>query len=97
MKREPFAHWTQDLNYTLLKVKNPPEPVRGLPKGVWIPISVAAYLMGCSQQTVRLMQLTRQIRSIKFPVGPILVDISRYMVDTTRPEIDWTNVTKVEK
>lgn len=96
MKREPFAHWTQDLNYSLLREKNPPEAVTGLPKGVWIPISVAAYLMGCSQQTVRLMQMTKQIRSIKFPVGPILVDLERYMVDKTRSEIDWTNVTKVK-
>lgn len=80
-RRAPLAHGVGYINYKRLKVENPPQAVSLLPKGVWVPISVAAYLIGYSGQTIRLMQLSKQISSIKFPVGPILVNIERYMVE----------------
>ena len=83
LRKEPLTHGMDGIDYKLLKKQNPPEPVDGLPRGVWVPISIAAYLIKYSGQTIRLMQMTKQIRSIKFPVGPILVNIERFMVEPT--------------
>lgn len=69
------------VDYKKMRIKNPPERVTALPKGVWVPISVAAHMLNCSGQTLRLMLFTNQLKAIKFPVGPILVNIERYMVD----------------
>jgi len=70
------------VDYKKMRIKNPPESVLSLPKeGTWVPISVAAHMLNCSGQTLRLMVITRQLKAIKFPVGPILVNIERFMVD----------------
>ncbi len=69
------------IDYRMMRIKNPPETVTSLPKGVWVPISVAAHLLNCSGQTLRLMMFSNQLEAVKFPVGPTLVNIEKYMVE----------------
>lgn len=48
-----------------------------MPDGIWLPISVVAYMTKCSQQTIRLLFLSAQIDGLKFPVGPLLVNLEQ--------------------
>ena len=64
------------VNYKRARRANPPKKVRRLPPGTWLPISVAAYVLHCTNQTVHLLRLTKQMASIRFPKGPILVNVA---------------------
>ena len=64
------------LNYKRLSQENKPKSVTQLPPGIWVPVTVAAILLGCTSQTVYLLRITRQIKSIKFKRGPMLVDLT---------------------
>lgn len=81
MKPNQLAERIADVDYKSARLINPPEKVEKLPRGVWVPISVAAHLLRCSGQTLRLMIFTRQMKAIQFPVGPILVNIEKYMME----------------
>lgn len=90
MKPNQLAERIADVDYKSARLINPPERVERLPRGVWVPISVAAHLLRCSGQTLRLMIFTRQMKAIQFPVGPILVNIEKYMMEKPEdvPEAD---------
>ena len=63
-------------SYRYLNSKKKQLTTEILPReGIWLPISVIAYLTGYSSQKVRLDYLQNKIEGIKFPVGPILINI----------------------
>jgi hypothetical protein len=72
MKAQGIHH----VDYKKMNKIHKPTKVRTIPPGIWLPVSIAAYLYECSTQTIHLMRLTQQIAAIKLPRGPILVDIS---------------------
>jgi len=85
------AHLSQKVsyvNYKKMRRENPPLPTNGLPKGVWVPVSVAAYLLKCSGQLIRLLYLSKQLNAIKLPGCPILVNMEKYMVDQSAAEAE---------
>lgn len=55
-----------------------PTRMKKLPKtGIWLPISIAAYLRGWETSLmVRWMYLNKEIEGIKLPVGPLLVNLN---------------------
>ena len=70
------AQGIHNVDYKKLNKAHKPRKVKSVPPGIWLPVSVAAYLYECSTQTIHLLRLTQQIEAIKFPRGPILVDVS---------------------
>ena len=66
------------LNYAQArKWKKPKRHTKTMPAGRWLPISIVAHLTGLSGQTIRLLYLSDQIDGLKFPVGPILIDLDQ--------------------
>lgn len=57
------------------KWKKPKRHSKTVPKGQWLPISIIAHLTGVSHQTIRLLYLSDQIDGLKFPVGPMLINL----------------------
>ena len=63
--------------YKYLNSKKNREVTETIPQeGIWLPISVVAHITGFSSQKVRLDYLQNKVEGIKFPVGPILINIS---------------------
>jgi hypothetical protein len=63
--------------YKYLNKKKKILPAERLPQeGTWLPISVVAHLTGFSSQKIRLDYLQNKVEGIKFPVGPILINIT---------------------
>jgi len=81
-----LATHIHDVDYKKMRKKNPPELVEAMPHGIWVPVSVAAFLLKCSGQSIHLMRLTKQLKSIRFPKGPILVNIERFMAEENKDE-----------
>lgn len=55
----------------------PKKFTKNVPDGTWFPISIVAHLTGLSHQTIRLLYLSEQIDGLKYPVGPLLVDLDQ--------------------
>lgn len=47
--------------------------MKELPHGTWVPVSVAAYLRGQRERYLRKMVVSGDVKSLRFPVGPLLV------------------------
>ena len=66
-----------EYDYKKLNKKRKPREVKTLPKkGTWVPLSIAAYLKKYyNTQMIRWAYLNGKIEFIKFPVGPLLVNL----------------------
>ena len=69
-------HGIHNIDHKKARRESRPKKVKRLPPGTWVPMSVAAFMLGCSKQTVHLLRLTHQVEAIKFPVGPLLVNVA---------------------
>lgn len=70
-----IAQGIHNVDYKSEAKKNRPRLVEKLPPGLWLPVSVAAVLLGCTNQTVHLLRITGQLDAIRFRRGPLLVNM----------------------
>ena len=63
--------------YTELNKIRKPKEVEKLPSnGTWVPLSIAAYIKNYpTEMMIRWAYLNNEIQFIKFPVGPLLVNL----------------------
>lgn len=53
---------------------------KSIENGIWVPLSIAGYISGYSGQNLRLLCYQGIIKSGKFKVGPILVELGSILV-----------------
>ena len=66
-------------NYRVLRQRYKPvifDNIKAIKKGTWVPLSVAALTSGYSVQMLRLLSFKGSIKTGKFKVGPILVEVN---------------------
>lgn len=66
------------INYRYIKARYKPKIFKSekpLKKGIWVPLSIASYVSGYTNQNLRLLCLQGLVKSAKFEVGPMLVEI----------------------
>ena len=66
------------VNYRYFRARYNPKifkTEKALKKGTWVPLSIASYISRYTSQNLRLLCFQGLIKSGKFKVGPILVEI----------------------
>jgi hypothetical protein len=67
------------INYRYIRARYKPEifeTEKPLKKGIWVPLSIASYISGYTNQNLRVLCYQGFIKSAKFKVGPMLVEIN---------------------
>jgi hypothetical protein len=67
------------INYRYIRARYKPKifkTEKPLKKGIWVPLSIASYISGYTSQNLRLLCYQGFIKSGKFKVGPILVEVN---------------------
>ncbi len=67
------------LNYKWLRARYKPKifkTKKSLEKGIWVPLSIAGFISDYTNQNLRLLCYQGFIKSGRFEVGPLLVEIN---------------------
>jgi len=72
MRKQKYNYY----DYKNLRKNKKEKLVNKIPKsGIWLPLSIVSFLTKQSHQKLRLDYLSNKIEGIRFPQGPLLINI----------------------